>query len=278
MRPNGCFGEERPVSANRVAWSAALVHRDRVLLVPSEDLPALRPWFGPERAGPLVFEQVLRSGIGSCSVDRERDPRVVLAEAGGGNYALRGDPDAVTPDDMAAVVGMVEAGPQWLPALQRSAPGTAVWERIVAALPATAAMPPPRPEVRRLTPADADPLAALPEDLAWIHDTWGGAEGALAAGVAHGAVVDGEIVSVALPYYRGLAHEDIGVVTAAGHRGRGFSTACVTAVVADVRARGNVPTWTTSPDNASSLGVARRLGFVHDHDDVLYAVRIPIPG
>jgi hypothetical protein len=48
-------------------------------------------------------------------------------------------------------------------------------------------------------------------------------------------------------------------------------------VVADVRSRGNTPTWTTSPDNAGSLGVARRLGFVHDHDDVLYAVRIPVP-
>jgi RimJ/RimL family protein N-acetyltransferase len=260
-----------------VARAAALVHRDRVLLVPPEDRPALRPWFGPERAGPLVFEQVLRSGVGSCSVDRERDPRIVLAEAGGGNYALRGDPDALTPDDLDAVVGMVDAGPQWLPALRRSAPGTAVWQRIVATLPATAAMPPPRPEVRRLTEADAALLAALPADIAWIHETWGGVEGVLAAGVAHAAVVGGAVVSVAVPFYQGLAHEDLGVVTTAEHRGRGFSRACAAAVVADVRARGATPTWTTSPDNAGSLAVARRLGFVHDHDDVLYVVRIPVP-
>jgi RimJ/RimL family protein N-acetyltransferase len=139
-------------------------------------------------------------------------------------------------------------------------------------------MPPPRPEVRRLTPADAALLAALPADVDWIHETWGGVEGVLAAGVAHAAVVDGAIASVALPFYQGLAHEDLGVVTAAGHRARGLSTACAAAVVEDVRARGAIPTWTTSPDNAGSLAVARRLGFVHDRNDLLYAVRIPIPG
>ncbi|MCO1660868.1 GNAT family N-acetyltransferase [Pseudonocardia humida] len=248
-----------------------------MLPVPPEDWSALRPWFVPERPGPLVFEQVLRSGIGTCSVDREREPRVVLAEAGGGNYALRGDPDAIPPEDLAAIEGMVDAAPEWLPALRRSAPRTAIWQRIIAVLPAAAEMPPPRPEVRRLTPDDTALLAALPADIAWIHETWGGVEGALAAGVVHAAVVDGAIVSVALPFYRGLAHEDLGVVTTAEHRGRGFSTACAAAVVADVRARGDIPTWTTSPDNAGSLGVARRLGFVHHHDDVLYCVRIPIP-
>jgi RimJ/RimL family protein N-acetyltransferase len=48
-------------------------------------------------------------------------------------------------------------------------------------------------------------------------------------------------------------------------------------VVADVRSRGRTPTWTTSPDNRASLAVAARLGFAHERDDVLYAVRRPIP-
>ena len=75
----------------------------------------------------------------------------------------------------------------------------------------------------------------------------------------------------------GRLFEDIGVVTEPGHRGRGLSTACGAAVVADTRARGRTPTWTTSPDNRASLAVADHLGFVHERDDVLYAVRTPIP-
>ena len=34
---------------------------------------------------------------------------------------------------------------------------------------------------------------------------------------------------------------------------------------------------TTSPDNEASLAVAAHLGFVHERDDVLYAVRTPVP-
>jgi RimJ/RimL family protein N-acetyltransferase len=274
--PNGCFSKEGPGSGIPVARARGLVHRVRVLPVPPDDLPALRPWFAPERPGPLVFEHLVRSGVGSCVVDRRRDPRVVIAESGG-NYALRGDPDAVSPGDLATVRGFVDADPRWLPVLRRSAPSTAEWARVIAVLPASADLPAPHPQVRRLTAADADRLAALPPDIAWIHQTWGGVAGVLAAEVAHGAVVDGEVVSVAVPFYLGRTYEDIGVVTASGHRQRGWSAACAAAVVADIRARGHVPSWTTSPDNAGSLGVARRLGFVHDRDDVLYAVRTPIP-
>jgi hypothetical protein len=224
----------------------------------------------------MIFEHGLRTGLGQCLVDRRPDPRVVLAELAG-NYALRGDPDVATPADLAGIAGLVEAGPEWLPALRRSAPHTLTWDRVVTVLPASVVMPPPRVEVRRLTAADADRLAALPSGIEWIHESWGGVAGLLAAEVAHGAVVGGDIVSVAVPFHCGLTYEDIGVVTAAGHRQHGLSTACAAAVVADIRARGHVPSWTTSPDNAGSLAVARRLGFVHQRDDVLYAVRVPIP-
>ena len=67
------------------------------------------------------------------------------------------------------------------------------------------------------------------------------------------------------------------MVTEASHRGRGLATACAAALVADIRHRGRQPSWTTSPDNVGSLGVARRLGFRHVRDDVLYAVGVPIP-
>jgi RimJ/RimL family protein N-acetyltransferase len=256
-----------------------------VLAVPTAEWSALRPWFQPERPGPLVFEHVLTSGRGRCLADRWPEPRAVLAETAE-NYTLRGDPGALTDADIDAITGLVEAPPEWLPRLRNSDPGLGVWQRVVAALPADAVAAPSAPRkahragtaVRKLTPADAAALAALPEDIAWIHESWGGVEPVLAAGVAHGAVVDGEIVSVAVAFFQGRAYEDIGVVTAKGYRRAGLSAACAAAVVADIRARGRVPSWTTSPDNTGSLAVAAQLGFVHDRDDVLYAVRTPIPG
>ena len=84
-------------------------------------------------------------------------------------------------------------------------------------------------------------------------------------------------MAVATAFFVGIEHEDIGVVTEPGYRGRGLSTSCAAAVVADIRARGRRPTWTTSPENAGSRAVAARLGFVHARDDVLYAVGVPIP-
>lgn len=90
-------------------------------------------------------------------------------------------------------------------------------------------------------------------------------------------VVDGRAVSVAVPFYVGERHELIGVVTESAYRRRGLSTACAPALAVDVRGRGRTPLWTTSPDNTASLAVAARLGFVHDRDDVLHAVRVPLP-
>jgi RimJ/RimL family protein N-acetyltransferase len=176
------------------------------------------------------------------------------------------------------VRGLVEAPPEWLPVLRESAPSAfAVWPRIIAALPADAPTAAAHPAVRRLGPADADLVAALPADIDWIHQSWGGAARMLAEGVAHGAVVDGELASVAVAFHCGFDHEDIGVVTAEPHRRRGLSAACAAAVVADVRARGRTPSWSTSPENTGSRAVAARLGFVPARDDVLYAVRTPIP-
>jgi RimJ/RimL family protein N-acetyltransferase len=248
-----------------------------VLPVPTADLPALRPWFTPERPGPLVFGHVVRSGLGGCFVDRWPDPRVVMAEVAD-NYALRGDPDAITPGHLASVHGLVEASPEWAPVLEASAPSRfAVWPRVLAALPPDAPALAPHPAVRRLGPADADLVATLPADIDWIHQSWGGAARMLAEGVAHGAVVDGELASVAVAFHCGFEHEDIGVVTAAPHRRHGLSTACAAAVVADIRRRGRTPSWSTSPDNTASRAVAARLGFVPVRDDVLYVVRQPIP-
>ena len=236
----------------------------------------LRPWFTPERPGPLVFEHVARTGHGRVRVDRWPDPRVVLAELPG-NLALRGDPEHLPAAALAELTGFVDAPPEWLPALRASDPATAPWDRLIAVLPATAPVPPPSANVRLLTGDDAPAFAGLSAESAWIAETWGDVPGLLAAGVARGVIVDGRVAALAVPFYLGGRYEDIGVVTEPDHRRRGLSTACAGALIADIRARGHVPTWSTSPDNTGSRGVAARLGFVHERDDVLYALRTPVP-
>jgi GNAT superfamily N-acetyltransferase len=246
-----------------------------MLTVPPAEVAALRPWFTPERPGPLVFAHVLATGLGRCRVDRWPDPQVVTAESGG-NVALRGDPTGVPGDALADLVGFVEAPPAWEPVLRRTDPRTASWQRVISVLPEDA-RPPMAGDVRRLGPADVDALAGLSAEINWITATWGGPARLSAAGVGWAAFDGKRPVSVALPFFVGEAHEDIGVVTEPGHRGRGLSRACAAAVIADIRRRGRRPTWSTSPDNIGSLRVAARLGFSLARTDVLYAVRTPIP-
>ena len=236
----------------------------------------LAGWFSPERPGPLIHQHQVHTGQGRCRVDRWPDPRVVLAELPG-NYALRGDPRRLPAGELADLAGFVEAAPDWLPALRAGAGEVGVWKRIIAVLPADAVSPAAAQQARRLGPPDAAALRAYDPAGSWIWSTWGGPDELAAVRVAHGAFVDGRLVSVALPFFLGTRHADIGVVTEAGWRGRGLSTACAAAVVADLLARGLTPTWTTSPDNTASRAVAARLGFVPHREDVLYAVRTPIP-
>jgi RimJ/RimL family protein N-acetyltransferase len=237
---------------------------------------ALRPWFTPERPGPLVFEHVARTGHGRVRVDRWPDPHVVIAELPG-NLSMRGDPEHLPPDALTGLSGFVDAPPEWLPALRACDPRVAPWDRLIAVLPADVPIPAPDPDVRLLTPDDAPALADLSTESAWIAETWGGVPGMLAAGTARGALVAGRVAAIAVPFYVGGSYEDIGVVTEPDHRRKGLSTACAGALVADIRARGHVPTWSTSPDNVGSRGVAARLGFVHEREDVLYALRTAIP-
>jgi RimJ/RimL family protein N-acetyltransferase len=232
---------------------------------------AVAPLFAPERPGPVIHAHVAATGIGRCRADRVHGPRTALAELPGGNVACRGEPRAV-----GGLRGLVEAPPEWVPALREVAE-VAVWDRIVMALPDDAE-PAVRHRVRRLTPDDVPGLTTLHPSLAWISETWGGPGGLAASGTAWVATDGDRPVSVACPFYVGVGHEDIGVVTDPAHRGRGLSTACAAAVVADIRGRGRRPTWTTSPGNAGSRAVAARLGFVHVRDDLLYAVGMPVPG
>ncbi len=234
-------------------------------------LATVAPLFAPERPGPLLHAHAVTTGLGRCRADREREPRTAVVELPGANVGCRGEPLAV-----AGLRGLVEAPPEWLPALREVAE-VEVWDRVVAALP-DGAEPAVRHRVRRLTPDDVAGLDALHPSLTWISETWGGHAGLAASGTAWVATDGGRPVSVACPFYVGTTYEDIGVVTEPAYRGRGLSTACAAAVVADIRARGHRPSWTTSPGNAGSRAVAARLGFVAVRDDLLYAVGVAVPG
>jgi RimJ/RimL family protein N-acetyltransferase len=240
-----------------------------------------RGWFTPERPGPLVGAHVVRTGIGTALVDRWPDPSAVLVDAGG-NLSLAGEPDALDAGTLRRVVrGFLEVPAPFAALADRAFPDAARWQRRILVLPARPARVGPvrssRVRIRRLVAADAGPLAALGGELSWISASWGGPAGLAASGTAWGAHDGGRLVSVACPFFAGSRFEDLGVVTEPGWRGQGLSTACAGALCADVLARGRVPSWTTSPDNAASLRVAERLGFRFVRADELLAVGVAIP-
>ena len=240
--------------------------------ISQEQLTTLEHWFVPDRPGPLVGPHVIRTGIGTCLVDRWPDPRALLVETAG-NYSLAGDPAALAAADLRDVAGFVEAPPGFLPLLRATHPNLLLWDRVVHSL-AGAARPAPAPRqlVRRLGPGDAAGLDALGAETRWVSKTWGGPAGLAASGAAWGAFARDRLVSVACVFFVGDRYEEIGVGTEPGFRRRGLSTVCAAAVCADILGRGRVPSWTTSPDNTASLRVAAKLGFTVERPDRLYVI------
>jgi GNAT superfamily N-acetyltransferase len=263
-----------------------------VPLTPGQ-LATLRHWFLPERPGPLVAQHVMATGHGSCLADRWPDPRALVVETGG-NYTLAGDPGALDPAALRGrVVGFVETPAEFEPLLAAATRELHVWPRVVLALEGSVQPPPhrgghqvrrlgpgdagPGHQVRRLGPGDAGPLAGLGEETGWIASSWGGPGGLAASETAWGAFAGERLVAVACPFFVGAVYEDVGVATEPGFRGLGLSTACAAAVCQDVRRRGRLPSWTTSPDNTASLRVAAKLGFRRQRDDRLLVADVPVP-
>ena len=243
-------------------------------------LATVRHWFQPERPGPLVAQHVLATGNGTCLADRWPDPRALVVQTGG-NYTFAGDLGALDPGDLRDhVAGFVEAPAPFMPLLRAAFGEVAEWRRVILT-PEGPDGPLPAPGgghlVRRLDAGDGEPLSALGPETAWIANTWGGPAGLAASGMGWGAFAGPRLVAVACPFFVGEAHEDLGVATEPGFRGLGLSTACAGEVARDVRRRGRVPTWTTSPDNTASLRVAAKLGFRLRRRDVLQVVGVPVP-
>ena len=236
----------------------------------------LKSWFEPEEAGPLVGLHVIQTGNGTVLVDRWPGPGAVLIEAGG-NYSLRGEPDAVEVCSLRKIVGFVDAPERFLPLLKSTFPGMVVWPRVTLELPGSPQGPVPGASVRRLGRDDERQLQRLSLETAWIWGTWGDAEGLTSSGRAWGAFLDGRIASVACTFFVGERYEEIGVVTEPDFRGLGLSPACAAALCAEIRDRGRTPSWTTSPDNVASLRVAEKLGFEVARRSSLYVVGMPAP-
>lgn len=75
-----------------------------------------------------------------------------------------------------------------------------------------------------------------------------------------------------LHVFVGDSDEGIGVVTEPAFRRQGPSAASAAAPWEETISRARGPSWTTSPDNASSLAVAHKLGFTQSRHDRLFVV------
>lgn len=232
----------------------------------------------PELPGSLVGSHVSVSGHGRCVADRWPQPRAVLVEAGG-NYMLRGDPGVVSPEQLRPhITGFVDASEEFWPLLAKLTEQPLKWHRVVYVgerKPSDDADE--RRIARRLTGADAHHLRQLSDESAWISKTWSGPDSLAATELAWGVFDEGRLVSVACPFFMGLEHEDIGVVTEPAYRKQGLSTACARALCRDITDRGHTPVWTTSPDNIASIRLAERLGFRKARSFILHVIGIDIP-
>ena len=235
----------------------------------------LRDWFLPDRPGPLVGLHVLHTGHGRVLADRPDAPRAVLVETAG-NWSLAGDPAALTPELLRPVLrGFAEVPAAFVPLVEAAFPAAARWDRVVQVQ--RAARQAPARDVRRARPGRRAAAASAPGRPGLDRRDLGRPRRAGGSGTAWGAVDDGRLGAVACPFFAGDRYEDIGVVTLTSRRGQGLGTACAGAVCAEVRARGRVPSWTTSPDNPGSLGIAAALGFTLERHDVLHVIGVPIP-
>ena len=237
----------------------------------------LTDWYAPLPPGPQVLGHAVCTGHGAVWADRWPAPRALLADVAG-NYALAGDPAALSAAGLPPLAGFVEAPPPLAPLLRAACPAAIEWARVIYALPGEPADPPPvAAAVRPLARGDAAQLAALSDESDWISKTWGGPAGLAASGLAWGAFVEGRLASVANAFFAGPRYVDLGVATEPEFRGRGFSPACAAALCRQVRAGGRQPCWSTSLDNPASQRVAEKLGFVFERHDVLYVTGVPLP-
>lgn len=250
-----------------------------MILLTIEQLHDLRPLLTPDRPGPAVGLHVMYTGHGACYADRWPNPRAGIVYTTG-NYSLFGDPDALTPDDLAThIEGIVDAPDAFVPLLRRAFPDVTVWQNKIFELPKTE--PSFRilrgTSIRRLDRGDVRHLWGLSFVNAWICKTWGGPPGVASSGWAWGAFMDGKLVAVALSFYVGDRYENIAVVTEPAARGRGVAGACAAKLIRDIEMRGRRASCTIALENRASARAAQKVGFVEVRSEPLYVVGVKVP-
>ncbi|MFE0173683.1 GNAT family N-acetyltransferase [Streptomyces sp. NPDC059002] len=242
-------------------------------------LSASAHWFPSDDPGPgPIGEHALATGVGHWWADRAVRPQVIAVSCAG-HAVLRGDPANLTPQALAPLADQrIDAPARFLPALTAAFGQLSSWDRMAwtqQAAPQKCTTP-RGITVRRLEPADTDALHALSPDAAWISASWGGALGLASSG--HGwAAVDrgGHVLTVACTYFRGRRYEDVAVLTAPDPRHRRLALACVTALTADITARGHTPSWNCSALDRAGRLLAWTAGFRLVREYVHYATRSP---
>ncbi|MGW2229084.1 GNAT family N-acetyltransferase [Streptomyces formicae] len=250
-----------------------------MLQLPQQPLPAVNRWFTTGEPGPAsVPEHVAAFGVGDWWVDDAVAPRVAAVSCAG-HVLLGGDPHSLTPSLLAPFArSRVEAPVRFLPVLGAAFDRLVPVERMVYIHrePVAAPRPPRGVTVRRVEPRDADALTALGDDCAWIHSSWGGPSGLAASGHAWGAFDRaGRVAAVACGYFVGGTYEDVAVLTAPERRREGLALACVTALCADITARGRTASWSCGRDNRPSRLLGWTAGFRLHREYVQYATGDP---
>lgn len=256
-----------------------------MIKLPPRQLPTLARWFPAGSPGIAAMpEHAFATGVGTWWADRVLDPRVVAVSCAG-HALLRGDPGAVDPAELAPLArGHVGATARFLPLLGAAFDRVVPVERMlyVHREPVAAPRPPWGVTVRRLVDADAGALAELTArvpDSAWVHASWGGAEGLAASGRGWAALDrHGLVAAVACGYFAGAAYEDVAVITAPERRRERLALACVTALCGDISARGRTASWSCARDNRPSRLLAWAAGFRLQREYVHYATGGPSAG
>ncbi|MER5889132.1 GNAT family N-acetyltransferase [Streptomyces sp. NPDC001941] len=210
-----------------------------------------------------LAEHVLTSGHGTWWTDRPVRPRVVAVTCGG-HTLLAGDPDALTPADLAPLAGQcVEAPAPFLPLLRSAFPLLHTRDRMlyVQQAPPLPTRPVRGVSVRRLCPEDGSALAAADSALHRTYATWGGPHALARSGYGWAAFRKGRLLAVASSRFAGSRYEDVACATVTAERRRHLAAACVAGLSADVTARGRSATWSCSRDDRASRLLAWTSGF-----------------